>query len=239
MSHEYITRIRLGKLDFKEVPRDVIDFKLCMTAINVDGLNLQYVPRKFLKEVICRTATFINFRAIEYVPTHIIEGKGFIGSVAGGEDGRLIELLADKWPHLLTKEFCLAAVKKNPCSLASVPVELLDDEICKAVVTAAPKMFVMLPVQFQKDEYLEKLPLKSLPENLKDYGRCLQEVEKQGNLLKYVPPKIIDDEMVKVALKSSEWALRFVPSEFFNKDFLQNFMAERPNLPAMLLDQAV
>ena len=176
--------------------------------------------------------------AIRFVPEHILRSTDLV-KVAIAKDGRQLEWLKDNLPDLITDEICTAAVNSCGYAVKYVPEECVNADLATLAVMRDGKAFYSLPKQFQTKELVSKISIKYLPDELKEYKHCMGECIKQGRMLQYVPLHLIDEKMIEAALVRNSWALEFVPIQFKELDCVISVLEQEPELPALLLQQAV
>jgi hypothetical protein len=148
------------------VPRELVDYELCLAAVRSNGFAIEHVPEKLLTPKLIDAALGQNASAIMDLPHELItpERARLVVAADGGnlryvpesmrtEELCLLALEHDKDAFALsyipeerlTPEMCLRAVENDPMDLARIPERLRTVDVCVAAVRDTPWMLSAVP----------------------------------------------------------------------------------------------
>lgn len=220
-SEAYLDQIREGVTTLQYVPRKEKTHALCLAAVHKDGRDIVNVPLHLRSKAVCYSAVFQNAIAIKAVPIQVLEEEPGILELALGRQGTLLEWAATNQAtaKLLTEQMCQKAVNSHGGSLKYVPALFRSREMVRQAIIRDGSLLVLLANQeMLVADLIDQIPLKHLPDQFKTREICLEQVSKQGRLLRYVPMRVMDEEIIQAALESNPWAIEYVPATF--ADFL-------------------
>jgi hypothetical protein len=61
--------VRYGNVPLSTVPRHIVDYSLCLDAVDRTGWALMYIPTELMDHALCLAAVARNGRALQHVPT--------------------------------------------------------------------------------------------------------------------------------------------------------------------------
>lgn len=107
------------------IPQELIDYNLCLKAVEQNGLNVQYVPLEFQTPELLKVAVLDDGNSLSFIKNQTTE----LCLLGFTEDSNPIE-------HVLNKnyEIYFQMVKTKPKTFKDVPVKFRDDKMCMMAV---------------------------------------------------------------------------------------------------------
>lgn len=165
---EYIKRLKDGSIRIWDIPKKVLTYDMCITAIKICGHWLNYVPEELKTEEMCVEAIKNNTMATRYLPDEL-KSKSFYNKLlkeipniferipnrfidekmiikALKIDGINLKYVDDKKK---TREICLIALNNNPMSLEYVPKQYKTKKRCMELLDKDYRVFMYIPEELK------------------------------------------------------------------------------------------
>ncbi|MCG8437944.1 MAG: hypothetical protein MI751_07655 [Pseudomonadales bacterium] len=213
----HLARIRAGEITLQHVPRKEKTHALCVAAVHMNGRDIINVPSHLRSKAVCYAAVYQNPMAIKAVPLAILQDEPGILELALGRNGTLLKWAAETEgvTALLTERMCEKAVNSHGRSLQHVPPQLRTREMVRnAIIRDGALLMLLEGKESLVGDLIEQIHIKHLPDQFKTEKRCLAQVKEQGRLLRYVPLRVMTEEIIEAALQSNPWAIEYVPATF-------------------------
>jgi len=203
------------------VPEELRTPEICMEAVRRNGVELSQVPDALLNLEITLEGVRQHKEAVAFVHAKLERRNVYMEAVL--HDGEALEFIPAR---SRTRRLCLAAVRQNGEALAYVPEKHLDYAMCLEAVSRTGSALSHVPETF-RDLEMCKVALAVaasgdgvlcwVPEDLMDYGMCLDAIRDKGESLLFVPYQFRDYSLCLEAVQRIGGALNFVPEELRNE----------------------
>ena len=217
----------------KDVPKSLLTKELCQIAVVNTVMAYRSIPKDYISpDFVVEVARKSDYENINYIPTVYKDKSFYLGLVS--TDPEFIWYIPRK---ALTAEIGKAAIKSMGYSSTSDAVKdyprllsrlhksLYDHETCLNFVEST--FFTDRHSFFKENErpWLdEKKGLFGFKDNLVD-GYYLSEMMKwvdviipllrlRGDFISFVQKQLLTDDMIKIAIDSTAWAIKKVPEEY-------------------------
>jgi hypothetical protein len=122
-----LTAVKNNGDTLRSVPNELRDREMCLTAVSNYGVALKDVPLNLRDREMCLTAVNNIGYALRFVPEELRDREIYLTAVS--RNGQVLRIVPEELRDL---EMCLTAVKENGLAFADVPTQL-QPEILKAL----------------------------------------------------------------------------------------------------------
>ena len=184
-----------------------------------DGV-LRYVDVDSVSEELLMQAVVLNRKNVKYVPANIKTKKFYKELISRG--GSLEAVPKSE----RTKSLCSLAFSTRPDNFAFIPDNLKTNAMCEKAVAIHPGNLRYVPSRAKAKDMVENAVLKD-PEMLEFAGKwkskqiCVSAVSHSGNLIEYVPKRLIDSDLVRLAMETCSRIDLYLPDEL-------HYLIDRP-----------
>lgn len=218
--------------------------EMCMFAFEHSPYAIQYFPEEYVSEELALKAVAYSGYIFDDLPEAVRTKAVFLAALTDEGNASLEDLPKDQidkevcltWLQkgkrvfrsldIIPKELrdydvCLAAVRRDGCSLEQVPAELVDAKICNAAIENWFDAIKFVPQELftkemavavaERDPRLfEMIPAELLSEEL---CLCAAGHGALKNVMEHAPKELITQKVFDAAVEASSWAYDDVPDE--------------------------
>ena len=191
-------------------------------AVENDGYSIRFIFSKLITYELCEIAVKQNSKALSYVPEKFKDQN--LCELAVENDGLALNYVPGEW---ITPQLAFQAVSQNGLAIEYVPKRIISYKLAFQAVNQKIYIkndFKKYPISYIPRRLLkEELLLTSItnsPDSIRDIaeGDLSREqyylaVSEKGTLLKIVPSKYRDEEMIGAAIASEPLSIEYIPYE--------------------------
>lgn len=198
------------------IPKELIDRELCLKAVRTSPMSFEFVPKEYIDKEMVKAAVYSSNTQWCY--------RWVFSDAEDFLDRELCLRIVEVRSHfvknlpkrILTPDFLMEAVQKNPYVVCDIPDELKTDELYMAAYSVDPSVIRMFPEHLITKELIRKALIRDsycvswAVKHVDDPDFFLEVVKEKPDLLYYFPKpslnmfsKVFEDEGRKKAFL--EW----------------------------------
>ena len=194
----------------KLVPSKKRTFEICKIAIVSDPTNMRYVPNNLIVKVAEAACPDVDY-VLAYIPLKYKTPDLCYKLV----NARPTNIYYVPKEHL-DKPFCTMAIEKK-LHIGFVPKNILDQEMCNLAVKLNPDSLGTIPPQFLQAWMFESNSFIHINRHMAKHmnkDMFMKAIKSRSSNITYVPVKMMDMEMCKVAIGRSPRLITHIPAKF-------------------------
>jgi hypothetical protein len=217
--------------DLYRLPVQARTYRVCLTAVQLDGENINFVPREILDKAICAAAVAKTGRSLSRVPMHFRTPE--ICEIAVRQDGGALLAVPKPQRNLA---LCELALPTAGWALGLIPEELRTAEMCEAAVERDGAFGLKhVPKKFLTQEICLKAmrnshpPIYAVPKELLSEEICLEAVQNNGMVISHMPKEFQTERVCLAAVLSNPKAITNMKKKNITENVAVKSLAKYPH----------